>query len=106
MLQSKRKKHVIFFRVTSDELASLQSVCSSIGARSVSEVARIAVRQLLGRGTSQPQTLVQQMTSLREAILDLDCQIQCIAVSIELDRRSSNSSQDKQRLTENADVTS
>ena len=51
----KRRSRMVSFRLSDEEYEGLKHICITVGARSLSDVARDAVHQLLGN-TAEPKT--------------------------------------------------
>lgn len=70
---------MVFFRVSDEELETMLQECSLRGAKSVSDLARLAVRRLLSssHGTAEQQiaeclpVLLKTMTEVQQTIQEL-----------------------------------
>jgi hypothetical protein len=64
--------------LSEDEYCALREMCSSTGARSISDITRDAMRALLG-GSAREQSLDGYMGQLRAQIVSLDEKIDRLA---------------------------
>jgi hypothetical protein len=86
MLEERRRTRVVFYRITEDEYATLQDLCSSVGARTVSELTRIAVHELIGSGQQRPGLgLAQQLRTLTDTLNEMNRSINQLAKDIKRD---------------------
>jgi Arc/MetJ-type ribon-helix-helix transcriptional regulator len=76
-----RKDKMVSFRLSQEEYEQLQKACGERGVRNVSDLARSAMRTLLGHETGR-DALVGQVEELRQRVTEL---------SRELDRLSAKS---------------
>lgn len=54
----------VYFRVSEEEFQKLSSLCLSEGARSLSEMARLAIQQKLADAESQPDRVSERLDQL------------------------------------------
>ena len=67
---------MISIRLSEDEYTGLKRLCSVTGARSVSDLAREAMRVLLTNGTSREDTLGPRIDEFRTQMRSLDRKIE------------------------------
>jgi hypothetical protein len=60
----KRRSRMVSFRLSEQEYESLMALCSECGARSLSDLARDAMRRLVGGAETDVQKLHGQMQEL------------------------------------------
>ena len=73
----KRRSRMLSFRLSEEEYSDLKAICEAQGARSVSDLARIAILNLAGGGNSNGHShLHTEMDSLKARVATLDDQIQ------------------------------
>ena len=78
----KRRSRMISFRVSEDEYAGLKNLCINRGARSVSDIARDAVHQMITTHTwpnNQLETVVQV---LQGRIETLDSEVKRLGMAL------------------------
>ena len=68
----KRRSRLVTFRVSSDEYEHVMSACVGVGARSVSEFARLAVLQRIQALDIPQGALSGDLTTLSAALGELD----------------------------------
>ena len=69
------RKRIVYFRVSEDEFRQLSDLCETQGARSLSDLTRSAVRQLLlnQNGAEMPENkVVQRLERLDAALSELN----------------------------------
>ena len=82
----KRRSRMISFRVSEEEYASLCSVCQIEGARSVSDLTRVALHLLIRKDAQVPvENLLRELTG-RVDMLDLRVQQLTAASDTHIDR--------------------
>lgn len=94
MVVRKTRSRVVWFRLSSDEYEDLCSLCDSTGARSVSDLARAAVCQLMAEGNLfQEHSLAGRMRTLYVNMQELALKIEHLAAMLATGRahESSNS---------------
>lgn len=60
----KRRCRMVSFRLSDEEYEGLKSICMTVGARSLSDVARDAVQRMLGNGVASKKDLEAEVDSL------------------------------------------
>ena len=70
------RSRMISIRLSEDEYTGLKRLCSVTGARSVSDLAREAMRVLLTNGTSREDTLGPRIDEFRTQMRSLDRKIE------------------------------
>ena len=75
-LDQKRKSRMVSFRLTAEDYRILHEACDSYHVRSVSELARTALRNLVDEGGSP---LDRQMREMRDQIRALTADIEKLA---------------------------
>jgi len=69
----KPRSRVVYFRLSEDEFAKFCNLCEAHGARSLSDLARIAVYAMLQpSGKDTKEGLSQRLTNLERSILELN----------------------------------
>jgi hypothetical protein len=63
-----RRSRMVSFRLSPDEYARLQSVCSAQGIRSLSDLARTAMQRLIESPSDEIGDLRNQMKSLAQKL--------------------------------------
>lgn len=64
----KPRTRLVYFRVSEEEFQQFNRICESIGARSLSDLARSAMQNMMTEGTRQPNSLHTRLTALEAAI--------------------------------------
>jgi hypothetical protein len=68
----KPRTRVVYFRVSEDEFRQLHALCELRGERSLSDLARSAMRQMLqGNGGAGEQTVAQKLSQLDATLAEL-----------------------------------
>jgi hypothetical protein len=82
MLVMKRRSRMVSIRLSDQEYDTLKNACASAGARSVSDVARDAILQLVaGNGTSA--RIESQMDKLRWRMEELEGEVKRLGRLVE-----------------------
>ncbi len=72
MILTQPKSRVVFFRITPEEYETLQNLCLASGARSISDLSRLAVAQYVARSLRpKKDPLEREVQRLRTQIQDL-----------------------------------
>ncbi len=78
-----RRSRQVAFRISDDEYERLIHTCASVGARSISDFARVAVCQWIGpAGPSGTDPLSERIRSLDVRMRDLDRRLHQLTVLI------------------------
>jgi hypothetical protein len=85
MIGSLRRSRMISFRLSPKEYESLQDICAAQGARSLSDLARAAMRNL-SAPNNQTETLRQEVGRLRNEIRSLSREIDRLSRALEARR--------------------
>jgi hypothetical protein len=73
----KPRTRVIYFRISEEEFGRLNQLCQAQGARSLSDLARTAMQDMLGQAAGQPgtdavatklETLERMLSELNQAL--------------------------------------
>ena len=74
----RKKSRVVTFRLPDDEFAQFQAFYSAGTARSISDLVRQAVGQLLGGGPAHEvsRALVEQVARIDEKVLELESRVE------------------------------
>ncbi len=92
----KRRSRQVAFRISEEEYERLVHTCASVGARSISDFARIAVCQWIGpAGPSGTDTLSERVKSLDVRMRDLDRRLHQLTVLIKSPASSGGYSPDR-----------
>jgi hypothetical protein len=77
----KRRERVVYFRITEDEFHQFASVCEREGARSISDLARSALRRLIAEPyrDREAENLAPKMELLEKLIAEVTCQLESLA---------------------------
>lgn len=79
----KPRNRIVYFRVSEDEFHQFHDICQSAGARSLSDLARFAMRTLIQDGAfDRPPHVFEKLTSLETMVSDLNRQIQLLTESL------------------------
>jgi hypothetical protein len=70
---------MVSFRLSEEEYESLRHICMTVGARSLSDVARDAVHQLIGAAAAPKNDLEAQLRMLNERVDVLDHEVRHLA---------------------------
>ncbi len=77
----KRRSRQVAFRISQDEYERLVDTCASVGARSISDLARVALCQLIGpSGSPATDLLHERIKSLDSRVRDLDRKLEQLTV--------------------------
>lgn len=68
----KRRSRMVSFRLSEEEYEGLKRICVTVGARSLSDVARDAVHRLLGTNVGPGLDWESQLAALRGRVETLD----------------------------------
>lgn len=71
----KRRSRMVSFRLSEEEYEGLKHICMTIGARSLSDIARDAVQRLLSNGTEPKSYSDAQLRILYEKMDALDQEV-------------------------------
>ncbi len=77
----RRRNRMVYFRVTEDEFVRLHELCSQSGARSISDLARGAIQELLdsrtGRASERQahEEILGRIEDLKAVIEDLNARL-------------------------------
>ncbi len=74
---------MVSFRLSEEEYEGLKQICITVGARSLSDIARDAVQRLLGNGVELKSDGNAQMRVLYERIDALDQEVKRLAGLLE-----------------------
>lgn len=79
----KPRERLVYFRISEDEFRQFVSVCEQEGARSVSDLARSAVQQLISNGNRQREgeVLAEKMHRLETLIAAVTEQLELLAAA-------------------------
>ncbi len=76
MTVMKRRNRMIAFRISEEDYERVYNVCVSVGARSVSDLARSAISRLIGREPEQGDLVIRQIEGLRQQVVQLEATVQ------------------------------
>jgi hypothetical protein len=77
---------MVSFRLSDEEYEGLKSICITVGARSLSDVARDAVQRMLGNGAASKKDLEAEVESLTAKMDLLAKEVQRITRLLEGDK--------------------
>jgi hypothetical protein len=67
----------VFFRVSAEEFQEMESICTKVGARSISEFARVAARRCMDESRmDQVGVLLDKLAVFERAIDELQAKVQ------------------------------
>ena len=75
----KPRNRLVYFRVSEDEFQQFNQMCESVGARSISDLARSAIQRMIQQdGSQQPadDPVAAKLTILETIVCDLDRKVQ------------------------------
>jgi len=76
----KPRNRLVYFRVSEDEFQQFNQMCESVGARSISDLARSAIQRMIQQdGQHQPPAadpVAAKLTVLETIVCDLDRKVQ------------------------------
>jgi hypothetical protein len=82
----KPRNRLVYFRVSEDEFQQFNQMCESVGARSISDLARSAIQRMIQQdGNHQPQIadpVAAKLTILETIVCDLDRKVQQLTALI------------------------
>ena len=75
----KRRSRMVSFRLSEEEYEGLKHICIAVGARSLSDVARDAVQQMIENGSSPRRDLSAEVELLTQRMEALDHEVKRLA---------------------------
>ena len=75
----KRRSRMVSFRLSEEEYEGLKHICITVGARSLSDIARDAVQRLLSNNTESKIDGDEQLRALYERMDALDHEVKRLA---------------------------
>jgi hypothetical protein len=81
----KRRSRMVSFRLSEEEYEGLKHICMTVGARSLSDIARDAVQRLLGNGTESKNGEDAKLRLLYERMDALDHEVKRLAALVDHD---------------------
>jgi|SRR5579864_7255695 hypothetical protein len=75
----KRRSRMVSFRLSEEEYEGLRHICMTVGARSLSDIARDAVHRLLGDGTEPKKDVEAELRMLSDKMEALDQEVRRLA---------------------------
>ena len=81
MIQQKNK--MVSFRLSDEEYVRLREHCEVIGARNLSEMARIAMQRLIDMPDGKQHAISEQVCELRVKVRDLSSEVERISHLVE-----------------------
>ena len=79
----KRRSRMVSFRLSEEEYEGLKHICMTVGARSLSDIARDAVQQLLGNGMEPKSDGDAKLRLLYERMDALDHEVKRLAALVD-----------------------
>jgi hypothetical protein len=77
------RKRVLYFRVSEDEFEQFNRICESTGARSVSDLARFAMQNMVQKsGSGNGNAVSDQLAALETMVRNLNGQVRQLALSL------------------------
>ena len=75
----KPRNRLVYFRVSEDEFQQFNQICASVGARSISDLARSAIQRMIHERNQEASTsdpVAAKLTVLETIVCDLDRKVQ------------------------------
>jgi hypothetical protein len=73
----KPRTRVVFFRVSEEEFREMELACSRVGARSISDFARVAARRCVNdSGIDQLGALLEKLATFEQTLDELQTKVQ------------------------------
>jgi len=76
----KPRNRLVYFRVSEDEFQQFNQMCESVGARSISDLARSAIQRMIQQDGRHPphgaDPVAAKLTVLETIVCDLDRKVQ------------------------------
>ena len=84
----KPRERIVYFRLSEDEFQHFESACKEVGARSLSDLARNAIKRLIAEvgERHQEQDVAVAVRSLEELMADLQRKVESLIDSNEMKR--------------------
>jgi hypothetical protein len=77
------RNRLVYFRVSEDEFQRFNNICEAIGARSISDLARSAMQNMIqGANDGHPDPVAAKLTVLEAMVNDLSQKIQLLTTSL------------------------
>ena len=76
------RNRLVYFRVSEDEYERFNHVCESTGSRSISDLARFAMRSMIENGNQQQDRVSEKLSLLEAMVHDLSCKVHQISLSL------------------------
>jgi hypothetical protein len=82
----KPRTRVVYFRISEDEFSQLNHLCQQQGLRSLSDMARGAMQELLGQnsGREMPAGMTSRLDTLERILTDLQDALAALATKWEI----------------------
>ena len=84
----KRRSRMVSFRLSEEEYEGLKHICMTVGARSLSDIARDAVQRLLSNGTEPKSYSDAQLRILYEKMDALDQEVKRLGALVDQSKMS------------------
>jgi hypothetical protein len=78
MAIAKPRTRLVYFRISDEEFREMSEVCEKVGARSISDLARLAVRDFMAAHERHPETGLDPKTELAKLLDELKSSVQQI----------------------------
>lgn len=73
----KPRNRLVYFRVSEDEFQQFHQVCASIGARSISDLARCAIQRMIHDGDHlNADPIAAKLSNLQSIVSNLDRKVE------------------------------
>jgi hypothetical protein len=82
MVVLKRRSRMVAFRISEEDCDRLRGLCVTLGARSVSDLARTAVIRLIGSEKGEADPLVRQMEVLSRTVKQLEAAVEELSTRV------------------------
>jgi hypothetical protein len=69
------RNRLVYFRVSEDEFQQFSGICDSAGARSISDLARVALQRMIRDGARGPGNLAARLEALETIMCGLDSKV-------------------------------
>lgn len=84
------RNRIVYFRVSEDEFRQVNRVCQATGARSISDLARSAMRNMIQGPHDQPSRLFDRLSMLETLVADLNDQIHQLTLTLRREKPTAN----------------
>lgn len=86
----KPRKRLVYFRLSEDEFQRISGLCESSGARSVSELVRLAVEQFARAVPAENSALDCRLSDLERVLVELNERVRQLTCALHLSGAQKN----------------